>query len=271
MRRPGRPAGGTIRSEADQRPHISREAILEKATELAMTQPLAELSIVGLAREFGVTTTLIHYYVGSRDELVSGVVNRYFQARMEQIPPPSKSWRRDIEAHARAVFDVMRKYGGVLQYVMSHNRSRMFQQVEAGQVDYGMEYLNRVAGIFRSGGFAADQAAMAYHLLAQYIMTAAYADVRRQLPAEHGGYIRDRIAAASATQYPDAHFIARPFSEVDSRSAFELGLHILLDGLAAMRAGKLRLPGSAQMDAPGDAARKPVPVRPAKGSLQPRS
>jgi AcrR family transcriptional regulator len=229
-RRPGRPAGSVSKRSQDTKPLISREAIIEKATQLAKTEPLNELSIVGLAKEFGVTTALIHYYAGSRDDLISGVVNRYFQARIERFEPIQGNWRTNIEKHARAIFDVSIEFGGVLQYLMSHNKFRLFQQVSAGEVDYGMVYLNRLAEIFRAGGFSAEQTAMGYHLLVQYLMTAAYAEVNRQLPSNHGKYLLARINETSAEQYPGAHFMAGPFSKLDSEKAFEAGLALILDG-----------------------------------------
>lgn len=213
-------------------PMISREEILNKAVELAMVEPLNELSIVGLARHFGVTPALIHYYAGSRDELISGVINRYFMDRVQQLRPLTKeNWRSNMEDHAHAIFDVMRKYGGVLRYLMSHNRFRLFQQVGPGETDYGMVYLNRIASIFRAGGFTPEQCALGYHLFMQYVMTSAYAEVNRQLPAEHGEYIRSRIRMTSEAEYPDAHFFAEAFSKVDTKTAFDAGLKLLLDGM----------------------------------------
>lgn len=215
-------------------PIISREDIIEKAVELTKSEPLSDLSIVGLARHFGVTTALIHYYAGSRDELISGVINRYFMERVEKLRPLTrKNWRSNVEDHAHAIFDVMLQYGGVLRYLMSHNRFRLFQQVGPGETDYGMVYLNRIAEIFRSGGFSAEKCALGYHLLIQYVMTSAYAKVNRQLPGDHGDYILGKIRETSKEQFPAAHFFATAFSKLDSRTAFDAGLKMLLDGIEA--------------------------------------
>ena len=97
---------------------ISREQIIERAVQIAKVEPLAEISIMGLAREFGVTPALVHYYIGSRDELISGVVNTYFKARIEKLAPLSGDWRSDVEGHAYASYAKMIEYGGVLRYLM---------------------------------------------------------------------------------------------------------------------------------------------------------
>ena len=224
-------------------PLLSRDQILDRATQLAMVEPLGELSMVGLAREFGVTPALIHYYVGSRDDVISGVVNRYFKARVERLAELSGDWKADLDLHARTTFDLMIEYGGVLRYVMSHNRFRLFQQVVPGETDYGLLYFDRYAEIFRVGGFSAEQASIGYHLLSQYVMAAAYAQVGRQLPGQHEKYILSRIESRPADQFPGARYISGPFSRLDSATAFNAGLAILLDGFEAWPGKRKRKSG----------------------------
>lgn len=233
-RRRGRPpkAAQVI---AGATPLIGREQVIERAVQMAKVEPLAELSIIGLAREFGVTPALIHYYIGSRDDLISGVVNLYFKTRVERLGELTGDWRSDVEHHARQSYALMIEHGGVLRYIMSHNRFRLFQQVGPGQTDYGLVYLNRMAQIFRDGGFSPEHSAMGYHLLAQYTMTAAYAEVSRQLPAEHAKFIVKRIEKAPVEEYAAAHFMAETFAQIDAESAFDAGLELLVDGMERWR------------------------------------
>ena len=236
-RRRGRPPKAAQAIGGDT-PVIAREQIIERAFQLAKVEPLAEISIVGLAREFGVTSALIHYYVGSRDELISGVVNQYFKMRVERLGKMTGDWRADLEQHARHSYALMLEYGGVLRYVMSHNRFRLFQQVEPGQADYGLVYLDRVARIFRDGGFNAEHTAMGYHLIAQYCMASAYAQVSRQLPADHAAFIRKRIESVPMGEYGAAHFMVDEFTKIDADKAFEAGLGVLLDAMEGWRKGQ---------------------------------
>jgi len=229
-RRRGRPPKAVQEHPIDA-PLISRVQIIERAVQLTKVEPLEELSIVGLARDFGVASSLIHYYVGSRDGLISGVVNEYFKRRVERLAALTGQWRHDIEKHARLSYAFMVEYGGVLRYVMAHNRFRLFQQVEPGQTDYGLVYLNRVAEIFRDAGYSPEHTAMGYHLLAQYTMTAAYAQVSRQLPALHAKFIRKQIESASPQEYAAAHYMLTPFIELDANKSFETGLQMLLDSM----------------------------------------
>ena len=251
-RKRGRPSRAES-AASNVAPLLTREQILDRATKLAMVEPLGDLSMVGLAREFGVTPALIHYYIGSRDDLISGVVNRYFKARIARMSPLTGGWKADLAQHAHTTFAVMIEYGGVLRYIMSHNRFRLFQQVAPGETDYGLVYFDRNAEIFRAGGFSAEQASTGYHLLAQYVMAAAYAQVSRQLPAQHEKYILSRLKAKPARQFPAAHFVAVPFSRLDSVTAFDAGLALLLDGFEGWLK---RVPQIVKRSAP--TARRPV-------------
>lgn len=217
---------------AEAVPQISREQILERATELARTEPLGEISMVGLARDLGVAPTLIHYYVGSHDDLISGVVNRYFRERASRMPALTGDWQEDLRIDATHTFRLNLEYGGVLRYTMSHNRFRLFQRVSPGETDFGVVYLDRTAETLRRAGFTAEQAALAYHLLSLYVMSSSYAEVSKQLPAYHEHYIRGQIATHPLDTLAGAHFIAEAFASLDSDTAFPAGLQLLIDGFA---------------------------------------
>lgn len=231
LRRRGRPPRRDAQA-GSAAPQISREQILERATELARSEPLGEISMVGLARDLGVAPTLIHYYVGSHDDLISGVVNRYFRERAARMPQLTGDWREDLRADATHTFRLNLEYGGVLRYTMSHNRFRLFQRVGPGETDFGILHLDRAAEILRRAGFTAEQSALAFHLVSLYVMSSSYAEISKQLPAYHERYIREQIAATPLDALPGAHFLAGAFAAVDSQTAFPAGLQLLIDGFA---------------------------------------
>ncbi|HSV44562.1 MAG TPA: TetR/AcrR family transcriptional regulator C-terminal domain-containing protein [Ramlibacter sp.] len=228
LRKRGRPSRADA-ARSDGAPVLSREQILDKATQLAKVEPLGDISMVGLARELGVAPTLIHYYIGSRDDLISGVANRYFKERLARLQPLTGAWQEDLRREAMQSFSMGVEYGGVLRYMMSHNRFRLFQQVSEGETDYGMLYLDRLAGIFRAAGFSPRHAAIGYHLLSQFVMTSAYAEVSRQLPGFHARYIREHIESRTAQELPGAHYFAEAFTALDSATAFPEGLRLLIE------------------------------------------
>ena len=216
---------------------LSREQILDKAIELARVQPLSEISMVGLARELGVAPALIHYYIGSRDDLISGVANLYFKALMAGMPPLTGDWETDLWQGAHQSFRMGVEYGGVLRYMMSNNRFRLFQQVPPGEIDYGVLYLDWLASVFRSGGFSPEQSATGFHLLSLYVMSSSYSEVSRQLPSFHQRYIRGQVEAHPANEVEHARFFIGAFAALDSATAFPAGLRILIDGFRSWLTG----------------------------------
>ncbi|MWL89691.1 TetR/AcrR family transcriptional regulator [Cupriavidus sp. SW-Y-13] len=234
-RRRGRPP--KTESPIGAEPMLSRTTILQHAIKLTKTVPLDQISMVQLAKDFGVAPGLIHYYLGGRDQLVSGVLNDYYRQRTLRIPPLTGDWRADVERIARLSFQVAVENPGVSNYVASHNRYRLFQDVQPGETDYGLEFFNRMTSAIMQGGFSAEQVALGYHLLAQYLVAASMAEASRQLPAYHQAFIQNKLEAVSAEQYPGARFVSESFSHLSSDIAFEEGLRFTLDGIEAWQRG----------------------------------
>ncbi len=232
IRKRGRPKSGALADAIT--PALSRDQILDRATTLAQIEPLGEISMVGLARELGVTPASIYYYIGSRNDLISGVVNRYFKKRFSRQQALTGVWHEDLKREAMLSFDLGLEYGGVMRYIMSHNRFRLFQKVSAGEIDYGILYLDRMAGILSGAGFSRSHAALCYHLLSQYVTSSCYAEITRQLPAFHERYILEQIAAQPVEQLPGAHYIGEAFSKLDSAASFPQGLGLLIESFKSL-------------------------------------
>lgn len=227
-RRRGRPpkAASAIGAE----PILSRNVIIDRASEMARTMPLDQVSTVQIAKEMGVAPGLIRYYLGSRDDLISGVLNSYYRRRLEALPALTGDWRSDVEKIARISYALARDIPGVSLYIASHNRFRLFQSVGPGEIDYGLALFNHTTSCFLQGGFSADQTALAYHLLAQYLLSSSIAAAGRQSPGEHSAYIRGKLDAASDDRYPAAKLVGKAFSELSADRAFDEGLRVLLEG-----------------------------------------
>jgi AcrR family transcriptional regulator len=186
--------------------------------------------MVQLAKEFDVAPGLIHYYIGNRDNLISGVLNSYYKGRLRRLPKLTGAWRADIEAMAHVMVKYNVEYAGVAQYIASHNRFRLFQQVDKDEVDYGVVFFDHVAQAFLQGGFTPAQVGLAFHLLMQFIVASCMSLVSRQLPADHEKFIRAQFNALSEEEYPAAKLVGDKFASLDFAQAFGSGLALLLDG-----------------------------------------
>ncbi|MGT2509394.1 TetR/AcrR family transcriptional regulator [Cupriavidus basilensis] len=213
---------------------LSRTTILQHAIQLTKSMSLDQISMVQLAKDFGVAPGLIHYYLGGRDQLISGVLNDYYRQRTLRVLPLTGDWRADVEKIARLSFQVALENPGVSNYVVSHNRHRLFQDVQPGETDYGLEFFNHMTSAIMQGGFSAEQVALGYHLLAQYLVAASMAEATRQLPVYHQAFIQGKLDSVSAEQYPGARFVSKEFCRLSSNVAFEMGLRITLNGIDSL-------------------------------------
>ena len=95
-----------------------------------------------------------------------------------------------------------------------------------------MLYFERIGTILRDAGFSARQGALAFHLLSQFLISSAFAQVTRQLPAFHEAFISARMAELPRREHAGAHFLAESFAAIDSETAFDAGLDLMIEGFA---------------------------------------
>jgi len=215
---------------ADGSPELSRAALIHCAVRITQEESIAELTMVRLARELGVAPGLVHYYIGSRDALISAIVNLAYRERIEALPPLTGDWRHDVREVALVSRRTMNKWRGVSAYVASHNRSRLFQMASGDETDWGLAFFDRVGLALKQGGFTPEQAAMAYHLLMLFLVSVSSAEANRQMPAVHREFILGYVGRAEAADKQGARFLVDPFTRIDVDATLETGLTLLLDG-----------------------------------------
>lgn len=98
-RRPGRPRAGT--------PALSRERIVEVASELLEREGLDALSMRRLARALGVDPMSLYHHVPTKDALLGSVAAAHF-ARLDDVPVlrGRRTWRGRLRALAGAYLEL---------------------------------------------------------------------------------------------------------------------------------------------------------------------
>jgi AcrR family transcriptional regulator len=224
-RRRGRPAGA-------ESGLLDVAMILSIATQLAKSVPLSELSIVRLATELGVTPALIHYYLGGRNALTSGVMNSFYKEVIDNWPRDTgDDWRHRLEVVAAAVYRAHVRYPGIAAYVVSHNRYRMIQDVKKGETDYGILFFEYFTSAVKAIGFDAASTGIYAHLLMEFIITSAHATVRHMWPGEHKDFLENKLSALDPETYPATHFVRPSLTTLNASAAFTTGLGLLLQAL----------------------------------------
>ncbi len=209
---------------------VSRDAMIQCAINIARTESLTEVSMVRIGKELGVAAGMVHYHLGSRDELISSVINAAFKERLERLPPPTGKWRTDLEQFALSSLETMGRWPGLATYILTENKFRLFQRVQSGEVDYGLAYFDHVGRILKAMGLPGPMAAMVYHLLLLFVSVIAAEKENRQSPQTHGDFISGYVAKFPQDSFPGAAYLAAPFAALDSPAAYEAGIEILLDG-----------------------------------------
>ena len=212
---------------------VTREQVIAHAMQLAQSESVEGITIARLARERGVTTSLIHYFVVSRDELLSAVFNRVLKLRAEAYPPLTGRWREDLETQLLQTHESQLQWKGITTYVATHNRYRLFQRVGPGEVDYGLVFFDRIGRILKSAGLTQQHAALAYHLIMLFMTSVASAHVNRQEPVAHQAYLREHLNQFPGALFEGAHFLMPEFSSISTATTFEEGRRLLLDGISA--------------------------------------
>jgi len=196
--------------------------------------------MVRVAREMSVAPGLIHYYVGSKDDLLSAVLNAAFRERVAALPIVTGNWRVDLDGVCRSTLETLARWPGVANYIATENRFRLLQRVQPGETDYGLAYFDHLGRIFEQANFEPAQAALAYDLTMMFMTSISVEFANRQAPDEHKDFIVGYVSRFDRETIPGAAFLVRPFASIDSNTRLDAGLKLLLDGFAAWLGGTTR-------------------------------
>lgn len=216
---------------------VSREKVIDLAYEQARTQPLEAISFVQIAQTLGVVPGSLHYHIGTKDDLTSAILNRYYKgllAALQQMPS-GLDWIDRMRFFARVLMTSQRSHRAAAEHIQTKARFRLFQKVGPGETDWGAAYLDWAFTLFRDAGFDADHAAMCYHTLALHCLAAANSANARLGPAEHDAFLLERAETFAPGAMPGLDFALRSFARVQADEAFEFGLEALLARFAAVR------------------------------------
>jgi len=221
-RGPGRPSSAQSNT-------ITRTSILRKAYKLARTVPLQDVSIVMVAREMGVTPALIHYYIGNRDWLTSGVMNLFYRDLLRKWPEPTDDWRETVQAAAEALYNHFVEYAGIASYAVMNDRFAVFQLTAFGDRDYGIEAMEKYIESLRVAGRTPERTAIYAHLLRQFIINAAHSAARHMYPSDYKDFLLDKMTKLDAVKYPN--ITGSPPLMLNAQAAFQEGLRLFVLGL----------------------------------------
>ena len=187
---------------------------------------LASLTIRSLAQELGVKPMAVYHYVGGKDEIIDGIVDRVF-GEMD-LPGAQGDWRAAMHRRSSSARAVLRRHPWAIPLLQS--------RTSPGPAT--LRHLDAVIGCLRGAGFSLELTAHAYALIDSYVYGFAMSEA--SLPI-NGPETVSEVAESMMLQYIAADYpsllefttghILQP--GYDFGLEFDYGLDLLLDALEA--------------------------------------
>ena len=221
----GRSAGRTD----GNRDRLSRAAIIDAAIAIIDAEGVGAVTLRRLARDLDTGAASLYWHVAGKDQLLELVYDRLL-GEIELPEPEPDRWAEQIREVARSSYDVMAR----------HNDAAL---LSLGAVPFGPSGLHMVEwmlAVLRGAGCPDAIAGFFGDLLGRFIDASVLEETRGrglrgddgELDAEQMAMMGEYVAALPADRFPNILAMMPVMFSGDAESRFELGLDVLLDGLA---------------------------------------
>jgi AcrR family transcriptional regulator len=203
---------------------LTRDRIVQAATELIEREGSDALSMRRVAAELGVAVMSLYNYVPSKAALLDAVAERIL-AGMIVADDPAMDWTE----RARALVRAFRK--------VAHDHPRSITLVLTRRVDApsGMRPVEHALAIAADAGFDGQTSVRIMRALLAYAIGAQMREVGAAkmldyLPKDRA----DRLAFLDRTEFPQVVALQQALLSHDPETDFEFGLNLLITGLNAL-------------------------------------
>jgi TetR/AcrR family transcriptional regulator, tetracycline repressor protein len=163
---------------------LSRDAIVDRALEIADAETLDAVTIRRLGQEFGVTPMALYWHVKNKDELLDAMGDALF-ADLDYDAGADAAWDEQLAAVVRALIAALRRHPG--------SRELAYRRVMACRP--GLQLAEHTLRLLRRAGFDRRQTAdIATHALQTAVMLVS------SEPGAEPGYSADEAAERLAVK-----------------------------------------------------------------------
>lgn len=198
-----------------RKPRLDQHRITEAAVELLDEVGLAELSTRRLAAKLGVQSPTLYWHVKNKAELLDLVAEAICADAFDI--DESAPWRDQLASG-------LRQFRAL---VLTHRDAATLLRERPPVGPHRLGHVETTVRILLGAGFSADETAGISRLLTAHVLTSVAAD--QPDPAKMKDFT-DRLAG-----YPCLSTVAPAFGRLSDDDLFELGVKVILDGLAAAR------------------------------------
>ena len=210
-------------SEPGARPRLSRERVLEAASDLADRAGLDALTMRKLAAELGVEPMSLYHHVASKDDILDGMVDRVFGEI--DLPTPGGAWKPEMRRRAVSARHVLTR----------HPWAPALMDSRRNPGPATIRHHEACIATLRRDGFSIPMTAHALSLIDSYVYGFSISEAA--LPMEGPEDLAELSEAILATHGADHPHVAEFIIEhalapgYDYGDEFEWGLDRLLDAL----------------------------------------
>jgi len=220
-----------IDEEAQPRIPLSKERILRAAVALADEGGVESISMRKIAEELDVVPMALYRHVANKDEMLDGMLD----VVVGEIEPPDTGvdWKTAIR---RRILSARRA-------LLRHPWASRVIETRTDPTPAVLEYMDRMIGLFRGGGFSIDLTHHAMHAMGSRMLGFSqelFDDTADVDPAVEADMYR-----AMADRYPNiaelVEIVMHDDTSVvggrgcDDQFEFEFALDLMLDGLERLR------------------------------------
>jgi AcrR family transcriptional regulator len=228
-------AGGRSRARPAT---LTRPQIIQAAIDLADAEGADAITMRKIATRLGTGAMTLYGYVADRDALIAHMIN---QVAAEADPPAqtSGSWRADLELVARGLRDLCRRHPwlpaqlGTLPFLIAPRLLAPAEFVLAALEPNGLD-IQTCGAILR----ALNNYVIGTALREATDQPRASTDTLAAYQTAMAAYLRQ---VAATGQYPLMSALGQDLLDgttLTPGQSFDVGLHCLLDGIAALIAGQ---------------------------------
>jgi AcrR family transcriptional regulator len=213
------------------RPALSRDGIVGVAIGIADREGLAAVSMRSVARALGVEAMSLYHHVANKEDLLDGMVDSVFAEFYS--PRPGVDWRAELRLRSVRAREVLKRHGWAVGLMDSRQNPG----------PENLRHHDAVLGCLRRAGFSLALTGHAYalldaHLYGFLVQELSVAFQGEQDLAELGAAILDALPEGELTHFREFTVEHALQPGYDFGDEFEVGLDLILDGLAGRLAAE---------------------------------
>ncbi|MFJ8594380.1 TetR/AcrR family transcriptional regulator [Streptomyces sp. NPDC093598] len=210
------------KTEAPQRAPLTAERIVDAALAVVDTEGSAAVTMRRIAGDLGVVASSLYAHVRNREELLLLVLERVMKE--VGVPQVTGQWDADLKAH----------YTKMQRVLSAHGDIALYNFAAFPPTAIGVAITERLLSVLLNVGVPPKIAAWALHRLTLYTTADVYEGWRlanKDLD-DWIDPVRDYFASLPADRFPSIVGNVDVMLDTDSDGRFELGLDMLISGLA---------------------------------------